>query len=332
MHKRFRGDGKPSIRLNETQIKEIDIVKQKISSKQYTYVDSDCLVCGEKKNLELISEKDRYGFDFTTKVCKSCGLVFASNRFSRENYDDFYISGHQKRIYVGSERPKDIYFKNQYLKGKRIYNFLHKLLPNKKPLRVLEVGCGAGAILKVFAEYGHQIKGVDLNPEYIEFGKTVHGLNLSTQNFFNITDEEYDLIIYSHVLEHLMNPGEHLDHIKKLLPKDGLLYIEVPGIKNCYKQYGDLSHYIQNAHVTNFSYTTLHNLMSKYHYSPLSRKNEYVRSLWRVSENNDVNIVNDYNSIVKYLSWNNLLFVRMIHIIRRKIKGTIKLIKGILPN
>ena len=328
LSKRFINDGRPTYKLNRLQKKEVDIVKDKISNGKYKFIKASCPICNESDKFQLISEKDRYGFLYPLVICETCGLVQANPRLRSEDYSDFYEKGHQKRIYVGKERPEQDYFQSQYKRGQKIYSFVKDRFRHKKNISVLEVGCGAGGILKIFEEKGHYVKGIDLNEEYLDYGRNQYRLNLTNQNLFQIENEEYDLIIYSHVLEHLSEPSEHLQFVKKLLSKDGLLYIEVPGIKRSFQIYFDILRYLQNAHIYNFSYQTLSNLMAKNDYVIVNEKNEEIESLWKVSHNPSFKIKSDFEDCISYLKKNNSLLFRIIHYIRRKTKVLKKLLIG----
>ncbi len=45
---------------------------------------------------------------------------------------------------------------------------LHRFLPERKPLRVLDIGTGTGFFACILAGEGHEVTGIDLTPEMIE--------------------------------------------------------------------------------------------------------------------------------------------------------------------
>jgi SAM-dependent methyltransferase len=327
---RFDNDNKSTLKLNNLQIKEIEIVKNKIDLGKYEFVDVDCPICNKGSVFQLISKKDRYGFYYPMKICESCGIVMANPRLRDEDYKDFYSKGHQKNIYVGSKRPNAEYFAKQYKRGRKIYSLTINKFPANKAIKVLEVGCGAGGILNAFKEKGHVVKGIDLNSAYLEYGKSEFGLDLSVTNLFDIKDEKFDLIIYSHVLEHITEIGEHLNFIKQLLTPNGIVYIEVPGIKESYKTYGDFLRYLQNAHVINFSFTSLSNLLNKYNYSLISEPNEKIESLWELSNTDPKVFKNDFDACLHYLRSRNSFPLKHLHKVRRKLKVYFQLLRRLL--
>lgn len=136
------------------------------------------------------------------------------------SYYEFYRNEY-RLLYTGSEFPTNAFFKNQYKHGKRIFQFCKKTLKFNNQLcdkLILEVGCGAGGILKYFRDQGCQVFGVDLNNKYIAYGKENYGLNLIKGSIADIPNNLHpDFIIYSHVLEHIINPKEEISLMREKL-------------------------------------------------------------------------------------------------------------------
>ncbi|MDF7807324.1 class I SAM-dependent methyltransferase, partial [Pontiellaceae bacterium B12219] len=299
LSKRYSNDGHPCLRLNSIQLDQKRKIEEHIVS-DYVFENVNCLVCGGSK-FEPLSEKDRYGLYMPVVICRDCGLVQASPRMTEASYTHFYNDG-DRRLYVGSDQPDDAYFQGRYRAGRATYDYLSQHIEIKGK-RILEVGCGSGAILKYLHDSGANVKGIDLSLEYLKYGKERYGLDLSTTNLFDLPDNhEFDLVIYSDVMEHIIAPREHLDKIKGLLKPDGVLYIKVPGTKNLLRPYlGDFLKSLQNAHVYYFSLTTLHNLISSCGYKMIEG-NEEVRSLWNVSgETADHQLKNDFSACMEFL-------------------------------
>ena len=168
-------------------------------------------------------------------------------------------------------------------------------------LVVAEVGVGAGGIMQYFKENGNKIVGVDFGGEYIKLGKS-KGLNLMKGDIDELIKNKIkvDVLIYSHVFEHILDLAKELDKIKKVLKKDGLLYIEVPGVRNLDKGCDmDFLKTIQNAHVYYFTLSTLTSFLSSKGFG-LLKGNENIQSVFRIGEPEE-NEVSDYNSVISYL-------------------------------
>ena len=300
LNKRYANDGTPILKLNKIQLDQKQVIQHHIDCERYTFEIVPCLVCGGNK-YEALSEKDRYGLYMPVAICRDCGLIQAAPRMTEEAYSHFYNDGH-RRLYVGSEKPDEAYFHGRYLAGKATFDYLSKHM-TVSGKRILEVGCGSGAILKYLHDSGADVKGIDLSKEYLEYGKERYGIDLSNTNLFDFAENrEFDLVIYSDVLEHILEPRAHLEKIKELLKSDGLLYIKVPGTKNLMRPYlGDFLKSLQNAHVYYYSLTTLSNLIEGCGYD-MVHGDEEVLSLWKISEQvTEYELKNDYADCMDFL-------------------------------
>jgi len=279
-------------------------VDEKVNSNQYSFETVSCLVC-ESENFEKISEKDRYGLYYPVVICRDCGLVQTNPRMNQAAYNEFYNAEYRK-LYVGTEHAGNDFFQLQLQKGKLIFDFLQENKAFTKPLEemfVFEVGCGAGGILHYFREKGCEVKGIDLGEEYVEYGKNTYQLDLETGFLKDIQlTKKPDLVIYSHVVEHILEPDKEFIELKNKIKDSTILYIEVPGIKHLYPNYKmNLLRYLQNAHTYHFSLRTLQNLMSKSGFE-LVKGTSYVRSIFKINKKNtSARIENDYSEVMNYL-------------------------------
>ena len=76
--------------------------------------------------------------------------------------------------------------------------------------RILDVGCGSGAFAKNLSAAGHTVDSITFSAkEYEAAGKFLHKVyvhNLETGLPDNILPSQYDYVICSHVLEHIVYP------------------------------------------------------------------------------------------------------------------------------
>ena len=108
-------------------------------------------------------------------------------------------------------------------------DFLVKHLPDDA--KVLDIGCGSGYVIKRMLPKTKHIVGVDYDQAAINNAQKLfeeNTIRLICDDVFNFLQQEsdqFDLIVLSHVLEHINNPG---DFLKKLADKSKYFYIEVP--------------------------------------------------------------------------------------------------------
>ena len=304
LNRRYKYDKKPLEKLNKLQEKTKLQIDNKVIEGIYTFEETICPICNSI-NFEILSFKDRYGLYMPVSICKDCGLIQTNPRMTEQSYVEFYKTEY-RRLYGGKDKPTSVFFKDQYYKGERIYNFIiqNGKYSDLKNMSVLEVGCGAGGILLYFREMGCHIKGIDLNESYIEFGKRNYHLNLYVGDIHSIdTNEHPDLIIYSDVIEHILAPNIELKQIHKILSNNGQLYIETPSVKNLRRSCKmDFLRYLQNAHVYHFSQISLTNLFYKNGFEPM-RINEFINAIFIKSSKNIVSgkLINDFSEALEYL-------------------------------
>lgn len=305
LNKRFKQDGNAQIELNELQNEAKERVMRDILSGKYSFERINCPICENKTDFECLAEKDRYGLDCQTQICKKCGLLMTNPRMNQDAYNDFYMKEY-RQLYSASEISSDRFFEDQVYHGTQILKYILEQTNLKSVLnkKVIEIGCGAGGILKVFKDNGSTVVGMDLGEKYLNYGTSNWNLDLRFGTVLDLTKNEApDIIIYSHVLEHILDLEKELIQIKKICHKSTLIYIEVPGLLNIHNAYdGDFLMYLQNAHTFHFSLKTLTNLFTKYGFE-LVQGNEYVRGIFVLSEKNLENssFSNEFDTNLQYL-------------------------------
>ena len=293
LSKRYSDDGKPSIKLTKKQNETKNRVKEKEKTGYYSFHKISC-ECGNKTDFDIIAQKDRYGLSIQTCICKNCGLILSNPAYDQDSLNKFYDEDYRD-LYVPSDGPNEQFFMDQYRHGIEIGKFINTYIQLDQNKAVLEIGTGAGGILKAISDmYNAKVVGIDLGGEYIEYGKQ-HGLNLYKHNSatYSQTGQKFDVIILSHVIEHFLDLNSELEHIKKLLKPNGIIYIEVPGIKYTYITYGTLIRSIQNAHIRYFSLDTLKQILGWYGYKCI-KGDESIKALFLISDNANKNIIHNY--------------------------------------
>lgn len=119
----------------------------------------------------------------------------------------------------------------RYLKGRKIERLLE--LPSSiAPLRLLEVGVGAGGISSYFANLAStkfDVDGVDV----VDNRQIVHGYRFTLVDGTQLpfSDGSFDVVISNHVIEHVGSNEEqahHLSELRRVLCSDGVGYLAMP--------------------------------------------------------------------------------------------------------
>ncbi len=98
---------------------------------------------------------------------------------------------------------------------------------------VLDVGCGAGDNASILYKNGLTIDGITLSSAEADHAKPycrqlfVHNLE---QGLPEISNDLYDIVLCSHVLEHICFPTRLLNDLHRVLKPEGTLIIALPNI------------------------------------------------------------------------------------------------------
>jgi 2-polyprenyl-3-methyl-5-hydroxy-6-metoxy-1,4-benzoquinol methylase len=286
----------PAVPLNAMQVAVRHQVLDKYADGTYATAETPCL-CGADGG-QLVAELDRYGFPSPSVLCRNCGVVRTSPRLSDATLVDFYQKDYRP-LYGGAKEAQADFLKLQRHRGENISKFLSGLLSPRS--RVIDVGCGAGFTLLPFREAGHIVAGCDLGAAYLEAGRE-RGLDLRHGDITALADlAPFDLVIMSHVFEHIADPRSLMNGIKPMLAPGGLVYIEVPGLQSISMSYGDPLRYFQNAHLWNFDLESLTAAMANYGYGRV-RGTEFVRSAFTPDETAKPDYQGGYERAVRSLS------------------------------
>jgi len=97
--------------------------------------------------------------------------------------------------------------------------------------RILEVGCGTGAIVYELSSSGCDITGTDISGCAVEYGlKKYPGVKLEIQatESLDYPDESFDLVLSFDLLEHLMDVDRHLSQVRRILRPGGYYLLQTP--------------------------------------------------------------------------------------------------------
>lgn len=332
---KFKYTKKVHLKLTKEQILIRNRIQEKIDKAIYKLKYVPCL-CGEKDNV-VISETDRYGLKLNTVICKKCGLLRTNPRLDKDSLSEFYKKEYRD-LYMESKNVEEEYFKNMVQRGREILGLIKKYCKETEfsDTRVIEIGCSAGGILVPFLETGAIVKGYDYDQRYLDYGnKHNPDMNLCFGGLESLESEgkKYDLIIINHVLEHLSDPKEAINLIKKSLKESGLLYIGVPGLKNPEYYYSPTKSFLGSLHIGHlfhFSRLSLIRLLKDFELLYIDDEIRAVCRLKNGLSNSDENLISEYNAnlefIEKYEKSFGWKFKRMKNILKNP-----HLIKLILP-
>jgi 2-polyprenyl-3-methyl-5-hydroxy-6-metoxy-1,4-benzoquinol methylase len=213
--------------------------------------NESCPVCGSDER-DVVGKSGRMNSIFTEYAalledvdvvrCRSCTLmymypiIYFSDAFTARLYNVSYFGR------VGSAEVED--FKNVGEKRRILRRAVKFLEGDPRDKQFLDIGCGTGEYLKVAAECGMQVTGVDVDESITEYVRAKLGYKVVTARLDDETFREntFHVVVLSHVIEHLQNPNSLVGSIRKLLKPGGIFIIAMPNadsfLENLHELYG----------------------------------------------------------------------------------------------
>jgi SAM-dependent methyltransferase len=190
--------------------------------------DVECPLCSQPAN-------DRISLLHTTVWrCSSskCGLEFAHPQLSEEAL----ASAYSNLYYPGREAAQDPQFENTPKPTLRdFFRKLENRVGSLRGLRLLDYGCGRGALLEVAKEFGMQVAGIESDPQARVAASAIPDVLVysSMDHLLSVEPNvRFDVIILWTVIEHLRTPWTELAQLRRLLQPAGWLLISTMDI-NC---------------------------------------------------------------------------------------------------
>ena len=251
-------------KLSGAQLRARNDLRLKIATGQYRTIANPCVVCEEGVELadqidKVIAEVDRYGIPIRTVMCNKCGMLRTDPIFRDSDYSDFY-KYYYRELHSGLVEASNDFFEEQIKRGKQLRNLInnHTDLIGKT---IIEVGTGAGGILQGVVGDDADGIGCDFGFSYLKFAQS-KSLRVFQGSISSVSDDSADVLIYSHVLEHIANPKNEIREMFRVLKDNGLVVLVVPGVYSIHRHYGGrLSQYLQSAHLHHYTRQHLRKLM-----------------------------------------------------------------------
>lgn len=173
-------------------------------------------------------------------VCDSCGLVFINplpDQLALQAFnEDYFLQAHGDE----SSHPSAINFASGLAKIR--LNHVKKItqLYDLPISRVLEFGPGSGFFAKYFLEQNQGASYFAVETDVsCHSGLKSLGVEVIDSNDLDNLEGSIDLVVMSHVLEHVSNPNAFIGFAHQTLRKGGFIFIEVPCMDFLHKDFDE---------------------------------------------------------------------------------------------
>lgn len=222
-----------------------------------------CPLCGSSKArlhgdlVFVLFDGSPVSGDCSLVSCVECGFGFYDTSSTQSDFDQYYLENSYYFTTTstgsGGDKPEDV--KRFEGVAARLSTFI-----KCKDAAIFDIGCAKGGMLTVLAKQGFSnLYGADMLPECTQHLKETLDVLVETGSALDIPfpDVAADVLIYSHILEHVIDLKTLALKAREKLADNGVIYVEVPDAS----RYGEFSSYpyldLYLEHVNHFNMETL---------------------------------------------------------------------------
>jgi len=247
---------------------------------------NDPLSSYQRLRLEVLFNvwfKESQAIELTTIYCETCGFSCYSPRPDDNDIAEKYMYLNKHNVSESSQKKHSEQLINyDQLRAEKVYQRCSKFTAHTN-MNILDYGGASGNLLIPFRNNNHNCYIIDYDDTTItgvtKLGNSIHDA---------LIDKKFDLIIFSHVLEHVSDLGL-VDRLREHLQEDGIIYVEVPQ-----EIWAGIA--IESDPVTHINFFTLNsllNLLTSHGFEILKSEQEisnygasFKEVIWAIAKNN----------------------------------------------
>lgn len=286
-------------------------------------IRTNCIICNNQKTSDFLTLKsmpvfmgtndnvDEFYSDMTFTKCNECNSVQIKEIIDPKI---LYMNNHNLNV-VGDT------WKKHY---DEFVEFISGDVTNKL---VIEIGDPSYKISKHLSKKTNKWVIYEVNPsDTILPPKNVHVIKEFFENISNI--DKADIILHSHLFEHITNPLTNLDKSYEILNDDGLLIFSVPNLETILKLNQSPNAVLHFEHTFYFSENTMKEILKFSGFEVLEVRNFGSHSLFFKCKKNKKSVM-DIKKIKKINKNVSDLFIKNFNYFKNKVE---LINKEILPN
>lgn len=168
-----------------------------------------------------VSNKPKQKIRFSIQECQTCSLA----QTIPKPYEDSFTSDCYQEVSDLECRLSRISKIRGYANAA-----LNQIQKYKDKGKLLDLGCSIGVLVSEAEQRGYTAVGIEANQLAVSKGRELFNVQILTEDIYttSLKAASLDVIMLTHVLEHIESPTRLLKQLKHLLKEDGILYISVP--------------------------------------------------------------------------------------------------------
>jgi SAM-dependent methyltransferase len=209
-----------------------------------------CPYCGESSRLQRIARKKLV---LDVLQCEQCLLMFRWPVETREEFYTFYQGEYAEGAITDVPLPDELArlclteFRGGPLDLAGKIKIVRALVPAG---RALDYGCSWGYGVHQLRQAGFDALGFEISARRAAFGRTGLGVEIleNREALESLPEGSFDVLFSNHVVEHLPDLGAAFEQFRRLLRREGLLFLVLPNFDGERARHGSLIRWIGAAH------------------------------------------------------------------------------------
>jgi len=182
-----------------------------------------CYLC-QNNEFDLLSDKMRYDCPKKVIRCKKCGLISLDSPMTPDEERLFYEKEYGEIFSKEKGTTPDKLFQARTPDARMYLEWVKPFIA--KDDRCLEIGCASGYFLNQLKPHVKSVAGMEA---HLLLNKYCEDLGFSMiRSVDECQEAEFDRVFTFFLLEHLGDPVSFLSGVRRILRKDGTIFIVVP--------------------------------------------------------------------------------------------------------
>lgn len=235
-----------------------------------------CPVCGAHQAGVLhaqrfvLADDKKLTDSYRVVVCAVCGAAFADTPVTQQEYDELYT---RRSRYAAGPAAHARAGDRDIGRFRDMAAQIVEVVPDRSAA-ILDIGCANGQMLAALCEQGYtQLAGADPSPACVQEAGGIPGVRAFVGSLFDMPADAgpYDVVILSHVLEHVRDVRPALARVQAMMTNGALIYVEVPDASRYAAYAWSPFQDFNSEHINHFSPRSLDNLLRASGFRPLTR-------------------------------------------------------------